>query len=101
VNASVEVLPEGAILLHIGPYKTGTTAIQQALFDRRHELAAHGVLYPGTWRRLFREGHSLMEWAPRGRPVPPPSVWDEFAAGIRDRDDVRVCLSTEDFGRIR
>lgn len=94
-------LPEAAILLHIGPYKTGSTAIQQALFDRRDELAEHGVYYPGTWRRLFREGHALMEWAPRGRPVPPISVWEEFAADVRARDDVRVCLSTEDFGRIR
>jgi hypothetical protein len=94
-------LPEGSVLLHIGPYKTGSTAIQQALFDQRDVLAEHGVLYPGRWRRLFREGHALMQWAPRGRPVPPVSVWDEFAAGIRARPDVRVCLSTEDFGRIR
>jgi hypothetical protein len=42
-----------------------------------------------------------MQWSPRGRPVPPVSVWDDFAAGIRERTDVRVCLSTEDFGRIR
>ncbi len=97
----VETLPEGAVLLHIGPYKTGSTAIQQALFDQRDVLAEHGVLYPGRWRRLFREGHALMQWAPRGRPVPPVSVWDEFAAGVRARSDVRVCLSTEDFGRIR
>ena len=61
-------LPDATILLHIGPYKTGSTAIQQALFDRREELAQHGVYYPGAWRRLFREGHALMEWAPRGRP---------------------------------
>ncbi len=94
-------LPEGSVLLHIGPYKTGSTAIQQALFDQRDVLAEHGVLYPGRWRRLFREGHALMQWAPRGRPVPPESVWDDFAAGIRARPDVRVCLSTEDFGRIR
>ena len=95
------VLPEGAVLLHIGPYKTGSTAIQQALYDRREALAEHGVYYPGRWRRLFREGHALMQWSPRGRAVPPVSVWDEFAADIRERSDVRVCLSTEDFGRIR
>jgi hypothetical protein len=94
-------LPEGAVLLHIGPYKTGSTAIQQALFDQRAVLAEHGIYYPGRWRRLFREGHALMQWSPRGRPVPPISVWDEFAADVRERTDVRVCLSTEDFGRIR
>lgn len=101
MTAEVAALPEGAILLHIGPYKTGSTAIQQALYDRRDVLAEHGVHYPGQWRRLFREGHALMQWSPRGRPVPPVSVWDDFAADIRSRDDVRVCLSTEDFGRIR
>lgn len=99
-SPAVEPLPPGAILLHIGPYKTGSTAIQQSLFDRRAELAEHGVHYPDAWRRLFREGHSLMRWAPRGREIPPPSVWDDFAAGIRARTE-RVCISTEDFGRLR
>jgi hypothetical protein len=101
VSEVVAPLPEGAVLLHIGPYKTGSTAIQQALFDRREVLAEHGVVYPGRWRRLFTEGHALMQWAPRGRPVPPMSVWDDFAAGVRGQTDVRICLSTEDFGRIR
>jgi hypothetical protein len=101
VTAEAPALPEGAILLHIGPYKTGSTALQQALFDQRDVLAEHGVYYPGRWRRLFREGHALMQWSPRGRPVPPVSVWDDFAEDIRRRRDVRVCLSTEDFGRIR
>jgi hypothetical protein len=100
VSGDVEPLPEGAILLHVGPFKTGSTAIQQSLFDQRHVLAEHGVLYPDKWRRLFREGHSLMRWAPKGIAVPPESVWDDFAERLRARTDVRVCLSTEDFGRI-
>jgi len=99
VSPGVEPLPTGTILLHIGPYKTGTTAIQQSLFDQRAVLAEHGVHYPGAWRRLFREGHSLLRWAPRGRPVPPLSVWEDFAAGIRARSET-VCISTEDFGRL-
>jgi hypothetical protein len=101
VNSEIEPLPPGAILLHVGPYKTGSTAIQQSLFDQRAALAEHGVHYPDKWRRLFREGHSLMQHAPRGLTVPPPSVWDDFAAGLRARPEMRVCLSTEDFGRIR
>lgn len=97
-------IPPGHILLHIGPYKTGSTALQSALFARREELAAFGVAYPGRWRRLFRQGHALMRWAPRGHQVPPASVWDDFAAEVRalaDRGDQRICLSTEDFGRLR
>jgi hypothetical protein len=100
VTAPPATLPPGAVLLHIGPYKTGSTAIQQALADQRAALAEHGVYYPDGWRRLFREGHSLMQWAPRGKSVPPESVWDDFAAGIRARTE-RVCISTEDFGRLR
>lgn len=95
------LLPPDAVLLHIGPYKTGSTAIQASLFAQRDALAEHAVYYPGSWRRLFAEGHALMRWAPRGTSVPPESVWDDFAADIRSRSDVRVCLSTEDFGRIR
>lgn len=99
--AGQALLPPGAVLLHIGPYKTGSTAIQAALFAHRDVLAEHGVHYPGRWRRLYREGHALMRWAPRGRTLPPQSVWDDFAADIRARQDVRVCVSTEDFGRLR
>ena len=94
-------LPAGRILLHIGPYKTGSTALQSALVARRDELAPYGVAYPGNWRRLFAQGHALMQWSPRGRKLPPVKVWDDFAASVRAMDDVTVCLSTEDFGRIR
>lgn len=94
-------LPADAVLLHIGPYKTGSTAIQSALFERRDELGQYGVAYPGRWRRLFGVGHALMRWAPRGHPVPDVSRWDGFAAEVRAMGDQRVCLSTEDFGRIR
>lgn len=40
-------LPSDAILLHIGPHKTGTTALQGVLADAREDMAAQGVLYPG------------------------------------------------------
>lgn len=34
------------VLLHIGPHKTGTTAIQGLLASAREDLLAHGVAYP-------------------------------------------------------
>jgi len=43
----VEPLPSGTTLIHIGPYKTGTTAMQGALWAARPALAEHGVAYPG------------------------------------------------------
>jgi hypothetical protein len=103
-QSAISRIPPGHILVHIGPYKTGSTALQSALFARREELATHGVAYPGRWRRPLRPGHALMRWAPRGQKVPPVSVWDDFAADVRalaDDRGQRVCLSTEDFGRLR
>jgi hypothetical protein len=46
-TASDPVLPDHGILLHVGPHKTGTTAIQGALAVARPQLLAHGILYPG------------------------------------------------------
>jgi hypothetical protein len=40
----------GQIFLHIGPHKTGTTAIQRMADENRADLARHGILYPsGRW----------------------------------------------------
>ena len=92
------LLPEGACLLHIGPYKTGSTAIQSALFEARDALAEHGVVYPGRWRRAMRPGWAVLGYTPRGRRPTPISVWEEFAAEVRAAGGRRVCVSTEDFG---
>ena len=43
--AGAPLLPAGAGLLHVGPHKTGSTALQGALHQAREELAAQGVLY--------------------------------------------------------
>ncbi|MGC3994332.1 MAG: hypothetical protein QM779_09540 [Propionicimonas sp.] len=45
--AAVEPLAPGTRLLQVGPFKTGTTAIQHVASARRELLAAHGVVYPG------------------------------------------------------
>jgi hypothetical protein len=39
------------VILHVGPHKTGTTALQEALAARAGTLAEHGVLYPATGRQ--------------------------------------------------
>lgn len=45
-TSSMAIDPRG-VLLHPGAPKSGTTAIQSCLANRRHELLARGVLYPG------------------------------------------------------
>ncbi len=41
-------VPQGGLLLHIGPHKTGTTAVQSAFVASRDRLRGLGVVYPGT-----------------------------------------------------
>ncbi|RMB86373.1 hypothetical protein [Streptomyces shenzhenensis] len=43
-------LPAGTRLLHIGPHKTGTTAVQGALFAAKDKLPEHGVVFPAGSR---------------------------------------------------
>ncbi|MFJ8599642.1 hypothetical protein ACIREM_13115 [Streptomyces shenzhenensis] len=43
-------LPAGTRLLHIGPHKTGTTAVQGALFAVKDKLPEHGVVFPAGTR---------------------------------------------------
>ncbi len=40
-------VPRGGLLLHIGPHKTGTTALQAAFAEARPRLETFGVSYPG------------------------------------------------------
>lgn len=50
VNGVTAPLPAGTSLLHIGPHKTGTTAIQGALFAAKGLLPGHGVVFPAHSR---------------------------------------------------
>ena len=91
-------LPDGAVLLHIGPYKTGSTAIQSAMFAAKERMREHGVAYPGRWRRAMRPGWAVLNYTPRGRESVPIEVWEDFARQVRERTEPRCCVSTEDFG---
>ncbi len=42
-------MPE-RVILHVGPHKTGTTALQKAFAVNAKRLAAYGILYPDTGR---------------------------------------------------
>ncbi len=79
-------LQSGEVLLHIGPPKTGTTALQHSLAQARPQLKAQGVLYPG--------GKKPSHWTPScsalgiattahpADPAVPPQVWQDFVARI-------------------
>ena len=94
-------IPEGARLVHIGPHKTGSTAIQVALHSARDRLGEHGVAYVtlGGYRAR-KAGWALgLRGRPSGTQAPPIRQWERFAAAVAAADAPRVCVSNEDFGR--
>jgi hypothetical protein len=94
------LLPEGSRLIHIGPHKTGSTAIQVAMHESRDALAAHGVMYPKGGYRPRKAGWALgLPSRPAGVPVPPIEHWTALVEAVRDTELPRVCVSNESFGR--
>jgi hypothetical protein len=45
------------LFLHVGPHKTGTTAIQKYMLDNQVEFHKQGVLYPKRFVRIFGHHH--------------------------------------------
>ena len=89
-------LPERAVLVHIGPYKTGTTAIQSSLNSHRAELVAAGVTYPGSYHRQMRPSWALLGRSRVGEADVPLTEWDAMVEEVR-RAPGRVVISSEDF----
>jgi hypothetical protein len=90
-------LPDGARLIHIGPPKTGTTALQVAMSLVRDEMRAQGVHYAGAGTRPRRAGMALVD---RGthRPRPDLEHWERLVDEVASVGDVRVvCVSNERF----
>ncbi len=92
-------LPVGTTLLHIGPHKTGTTALQGALHFARRSLADHGVIYPK--RRQHAEAALALTGAKGpNRGAPPSSLadWDKLVAQVAAaKPSQRVMVSSEFF----
>jgi len=90
----------GTRLLHIGPHKTGTSAIQGALYLARERLAEQGVVYPGQGRTILWPILAVTGQPPlRGEPTPKISHWENLAGQIAATGDQRVVLSSEFFSQ--
>jgi hypothetical protein len=91
-------LDHGTRLVHIGPHKTGTTAVQGALHIARERLADHGVVFTGEGRHPWHAA-----WAVTGRPPAvgerPPRAedWLDLVAEVAAAADRRVVVSSEFF----
>lgn len=99
--AAPSAVPDDAILLHIGPHKTGTTAIQWILAAAREDMAAHGVTYPAGVAH-HREARALRRhpagWVDDTEVLPEPEVWERFAAAVTGTAG-RVVISSEFFAQ--
>ena len=95
---AVRALPEGAILLHVGPHKTGTSSVQSAFHVARRPLAALGVRYAGPNRHPVRAAQAAIGGGSSGRSRRP---WDRLVRRLRrdlDREpSSRIVLSSEWF----
>ena len=89
------------IILHIGLYKTGTTAVQKFFARNRSELARRGVLYPESATKY--DAHHPLPWAlgvghrDKDSSVSPERV---VRAILREADSAgaeTVILSSEEF----
>ena len=107
------LLPAGTRLLHIGPPKTGTSALQAAANRSRPALYESGVLYPGTRKNhriefcaFMGQPDSLISVSGDGRTasgasraeatrVPPKSEWTSLMADIEAEPSKRVLVSHE------
>lgn len=87
------LLPPGARLLHIGPPKTGTTAIQQGFHQIRDQLEQHGVRYAGRGSRPREAVEALVSDGRRSK----LAAWDRLVAEVDGYGDLRVCVSNEQF----
>jgi hypothetical protein len=93
-------LPRGTRLLHIGPHKTGSSALQSALHLARENLATRGVIYPGRGRQtLFPILAVTGQPGLLGEPSPKIGHWDGLVKIVEDAGDQTVIVSSEFFSQ--
>jgi hypothetical protein len=98
IGHDIVSLPGGARLLHIGPPKTATTAVQSALWNARAALSAQGVHHAGRNRNAANAAHAVMQ-----RPsqftgsIPAMRDWNRLVHEIRQAREPRVVVSSETF----
>ena len=94
---SPALIGSDGLLLHIGPHKSGTSAIQSAMHRASAELASHDVLVPGRHRLQSRAARAVTEMN-RVPGMPPGTAedWDTLVRKARAHGG-RVLISSEYF----
>ncbi|MEU2777965.1 hypothetical protein ABZ646_35040 [Streptomyces sp. NPDC007162] len=91
-------LPAGTRLLHIGPHKTGTTAIQGALFAARDKFPRHGVEFPATTRHPMEAAlAACARPAMMGDTLPTEKHWTRLLKQVEATGSRTSVISSEFF----
>ncbi|MER7836358.1 hypothetical protein ABTY98_10695 [Streptomyces sp. NPDC096040] len=91
-------LPAGTRLLHIGPHKTGTTAIQGALFAAKDRLPEHGVEFPASTRHPMEAAlAACARPAMMGDTVPTEKHWTRLLKQVEATGSRTSVISSEFF----
>ena len=88
-------LPTGTVLLHIGPQKTGTTAIQSAFHRARRALLQQGVRYAGPNRQSKQAARALTRTGAAETQLTRHSR--RLVREVRNGSAARVVISAEAF----
>ena len=88
-------LPDRAILLHVGPHKTGTTAIQHAFRLAGPALEGHGVHYAGSRRHRVDAAQAVRSVDPKPGDRRGLRQWRALVDEARGAADARVVISSE------
>lgn len=100
----------GKLVLHIGHYKTGTTALQVFLSRNAAALRAAGLDYPDLRRHnakhsayafaLLRAAGATSLMHGYTDPVPPELLWEQLFDRVRRQPRAVVAISSEEFMRL-
>ncbi|MFF4569190.1 hypothetical protein [Streptomyces sp. NPDC001410] len=97
-DCTKETLPAGTRLLHIGPHKTGTTAIQGALFAAKERLPECGVAFPAHSRHPIKAAlAACTRPAMMGDTVPTDRHWARLLEQVRATGAKTSVISSEFF----
>lgn len=83
-------------LIHVGPFKTGTTALQNAFHASRHLLKPYDVHYAGRGSQPMQAALAVVGRKGRkGDRLPRPEDWESLVREVRTAGDRRVVISSE------
>ena len=97
-GTAIQPLPEGSLLLHIGPPKTGTSALQGACHACREQMRAQGVRYAGRTQQSGSAAYAVLgREHPTLGEAPSAHHWKRLVSEVRSAKEPRIFVSSEFF----